>query len=83
MVALFGFLVLFLAQSRLRKTNRLAMTYLVVIGFVGMMMLILVRSYAAWNACGALLFGIALLPGLAFALRRPQFPVRPDGDVVL
>lgn len=82
-LALFGFLLLFLAQSRLRKTNRLAMLYLVIILFTGLMMFILRKSPQAWYVCCALLLAASLLPAIAFSLRRPQFPVRPDGDVVL
>jgi hypothetical protein len=83
MVALFGFLLLFLAQSRLRRMNRLAMAYLVFVLFTGLITVALLQTTGAWKTGCALLLGAALFPALAFILRRPQFPVRPDGDVVL
>lgn len=80
-VACFAFLPLFLAQKRIRKDNRLAQAYLVFVGFTGLIMLMLVKSPEGWALCCELLFGVALLPLLAFLLRRPQFPARPDDNV--
>lgn len=81
--ALFGFLLLFLAKRRLRKRNRLAMLYLVITGIAGLLLIPFHASVAAWRVLCLMLVTPAALALLAFCLRRPQFPVRPDADVVL
>jgi hypothetical protein len=81
--ALFGFLLVFLAGRRLRKRNRLAMLYLVVIGIAGVLLIPFQKSVTAWGVLCLMLIVPATLALLAFCVRRPQFPVRPDADLVL
>jgi hypothetical protein len=81
--ALFGFLLLFLARTRLKKRNRLAMLYLIVTGIAGLLLVPFQNSGSAWRVLCLMLVVPAALALLAFCLRRPQFPVRPDADLVL
>ena len=81
--ALFGFLLVFLARRRLKKQNWLAMVYLVVTGIAGLLLIPFQRSVAAWQVLCLMLIIPAVLAVLAFCLRRPQFPVRPDADLIL
>ena len=81
--ALFGFLLVFLARRRLKKQNRLAMLYLIVTGIAGLLLIPFERSAGAWKVLCLMLLIPAALALLAFCLRRPQFPVRPDADLVL
>lgn len=81
--AFFGFLVLFLAKRRLRKRNRLAMGYLVFTGMAGVSLLPVQGSTMAWGVLCLMLLVPAAFALLAFVLRRPQFPVRPEADMVL
>lgn len=81
--ALFGFLLLFLARRRLKKRNRLAMLYLVVTGIAGLLLIPFHQSAGAWRVLCLMLVVPAALALLGFCLRRPQFPVRPDADLVL
>ncbi|HKU88196.1 MAG TPA: hypothetical protein VJP84_00270 [Steroidobacteraceae bacterium] len=81
--ALFGFLLVFLTRRRLKKQNRLAMLYLVVTGIAGLLLIPFQKSAAAWQVLCLMLIIPAALAVLAFCLRRPQFPVRPDADLIL
>jgi hypothetical protein len=81
--ALFGFLLVFLTRRRLKKQNRLAMLYLVVTGIAGLLLIPFQKSAAAWQVLCLMLIIPAALAVLAFCLRRPQFTVRPDADLIL